>query len=85
MLSRWGRAAGPAHIATGVDDPNPPCSARWDELELLGPDGEIDGTISATSYVVDDGADRPVTFLWNGGPGASSSPLHARAFGPWIL
>src|SRR5579863_2550408 len=29
-----------------------------------------------------DSPDRPVIFLFNGGPGASSSPLHMRAFGP---
>lgn len=27
-------------------------------------------------------ADRPVTFLYNGGPGCASSPLHMLAFGP---
>ena len=28
------------------------------------------------------GAHRPVTFLWNGGPGADSTALHLEAFGP---
>ena len=42
-------------------------------------------TISATSYVregVQDRARRPVMVFFNGGPGASSSPLHFGAFGP---
>lgn len=29
-----------------------------------------------------DAAQRPVLFIFNGGPGASSSPLHMKAFGP---
>lgn len=28
---------------------------------------------------------RPVIFIFNGGPGASSSPLHGNAFGPWRI
>lgn len=59
--------------------------ARWNELVLLGPDGEPDATISATSYVRASERPRPVVFLWNGGPGASSSPLHMNALGPRIL
>lgn len=31
---------------------------------------------------VTDPATRPVAFVWNGGPGASSMPLHMQAFGP---
>ncbi|WP_169711836.1 S10 family serine carboxypeptidase-like protein [Henriciella litoralis] len=56
---------------------------HWDELVL---NEEVNGkasTISGTSYFCDCGerADRPVMFLFNGGPGASSSPLHF-ALGP---
>ncbi len=38
-----------------------------------------------TAYVredVKDRATRPVMFVFNGGPGASSPPLHRSAFGP---
>ena len=39
--------------------------------------------IFSVSYVADDGdADRPVTFVFNGGPGASSAYLHLGAVGP---
>lgn len=39
--------------------------------------------ISITSYVADDaGADRPVTFAFNGGPGSSSVWLHLGLLGP---
>ena len=77
MRSRWGRAS------HGVDLGS--CVARWGELVLLGPDGEPDATISATSYVRESDAERAVAFLWNGGPGASSSPLHLNALGPRLL
>ncbi|MDF2506666.1 MAG: peptidase [Microbacterium sp.] len=77
MRSRGGRAS----HAVDIGD----CVARWSELVLLGPDGKPDATISATSYVRGSDTARPVAFLWNGGPGASSSPLHLNALGPRIL
>ncbi len=49
------------------------------ELLLSGEDGEPAATMFSTAYVrTDAGAkpQRPVVFLFNGGPGASSSPLH---------
>jgi len=49
------------------------------ELLLTGADGEPAATMYSTAYVrTDAGAasPRPVLFLFNGGPGASSSPLH---------
>jgi carboxypeptidase C (cathepsin A) len=36
----------------------------------------------SVSYVADREADRPVTFVFNGGPGASSAYLHMGAAGP---
>ncbi len=41
-------------------------------------------SVIATSYEQEntDTLNRPVLFLFNGGPGASSSPLHLHAFGP---
>ena len=49
------------------------------ELLMLGQDGEPAATLFSTAYVRTDAgaaASRPVLFLFNGGPGASSSPLH---------
>lgn len=49
------------------------------ETVLLGEDGQPASTIFSTAYVRSDVADadaRAVLFLFNGGPGASSSPLH---------
>lgn len=59
--------------------------ATWSEMLLNDTAGKPQATISATSYVRDgvtDPARRPVIVLFNGGPGASSSPLHFNAFGP---
>jgi carboxypeptidase C (cathepsin A) len=49
------------------------------ETVLLDEDGRPASTIFSTAYLRTDVADdsaRPVLFLFNGGPGASSSPLH---------
>jgi carboxypeptidase C (cathepsin A) len=57
----------------------------WAETVLKDPAGVPKATISATTYVRDDGgeaAKRPVVFAFNGGPGASSSPLHFSLLGP---
>lgn len=59
--------------------------ATWFETVLRNENGQDAATISATSYVREgarDAARRPVMVLFNGGPGASSSPLHFSAFGP---
>ncbi|NNL98891.1 MAG: peptidase S10, partial [Acidimicrobiia bacterium] len=39
--------------------------------------------IFSTAYVADDGGEgRPITFVFNGGPGAASAYLHVGAIGP---
>ena len=48
--------------------------------------GRAAGAATTIAYVRDgvgDAAARPVLFLFNGGPGASSSPLHMSALGPY--
>lgn len=50
-----------------------------------GPDGRPGASVITIAYTRDDVADpaiRPVIFAFNGGPGASSSPLHISALGP---
>lgn len=54
---------------------------HWDSLTLDTADNGATTTISGTSYLLDCACERPVVFLFNGGPGASSSPLHF-ALGP---
>jgi len=61
-------------------------TASWREYPL-SQDGKVQATISATAYVRKDvdaaqRSKRPVMFLFNGGPGASSSGVHFSAFGP---
>ena len=65
-----------------------PYLVTWSEMMLKNGAGEPQATISATSYVREDVADRasrPVLIAFNGGPGASSSPLHFEILGPMRL
>lgn len=62
--------------------------ATWAETVLRDGAGVPQATISTTTYLrsgVRDAAKRPVMFAFNGGPGASSSPLHAGLLGPKLL
>ncbi len=58
-------------------------TATAGETYLKDKDGKPTAAIFSTSYVK-DGSDpnRPVTFLYNGGPGSGSLWLHMGAFGP---
>jgi len=47
--------------------------------------GDVHGRIFFIAYTVDrqpGSPPRPLTFLWNGGPGSSSSQVHLMGFGP---
>lgn len=58
------------------------------ELPLPGADGKPAIVAVSYAYVADKSGDptkRPVAFIFNGGPGASSSPLHMHAFGPYRI
>ncbi|GGI82717.1 peptidase S10 [Polymorphobacter multimanifer] len=53
------------------------------EIHLKDADDKPTAAIFTTSYLKDNPeANRPVTFLWNGGPGSGSLWLHMGAFGP---
>ena len=68
-----------------VGDMAIPYVATWSSTMLKDAAGVPQATISETSYVregVRDRAQRPVMFAFNGGPGASSSPLHFGILGP---
>ncbi len=57
--------------------------ATTGETFLPGPDGAPRAAIFSTSYVrAGNDPSRPVTFLFNGGPGSGSVWLHMGAFGP---
>ena len=54
---------------------------------ITGGNGQPGAAVVTIAYArdgVSDPAPRPVMFLFNGGPGASSSPLHMSALGPVI-
>jgi carboxypeptidase C (cathepsin A) len=55
------------------------------ETILEDKDGKQQAAIFSTAYLrlgVEDRSARPVTFLWNGGPGSASVWLHMGVFGP---
>src|SRR3979490_2411378 len=56
-------------------------------IRLFDGKGAPQADISYTAYQLDgaDPATRPVTFLFNGGPGAASAYLQLGATGPWRL
>ncbi len=63
-----------------------PYKATAGTLNLYQQDGNRSAAIFYTSYVVNNqGADRPLTFVFNGGPGAASAFLHLGLVGPKIL
>jgi len=60
-------------------------TATAGEIYLKDEDGKPKASIFSIAYLKDDVSDpatRPVTFLWNGGPGSCSVWLHMGAFGP---
>ena len=56
-------------------------------LPIIDQSGERKAAVFYTSYVARDAnaASRPVTFVFNGGPGAASVYLHLGVVGPKIL
>jgi carboxypeptidase C (cathepsin A) len=53
-------------------------------IPLNDPEGALQAEIAYVAYVR-DGEARPVTFVFNGGPGAASAYLNIGALGPWRL
>jgi carboxypeptidase C (cathepsin A) len=55
-------------------------------LDLFDQNGERSAELYYTAYVLKDAAaERPVTFVFNGGPGAASAFLHLGLVGPKVL
>ena len=60
-------------------------------LSLLGGKGDVTAEIFYTAYTLkpepskEDASKRPVTFVFNGGPGAASAYLHLGALGPRVI
>ncbi|MFN3538283.1 MAG: S10 family serine carboxypeptidase-like protein, partial [Brevundimonas sp.] len=77
------RSVATSHVAQLEDGPVA-YQAVVAETVVRSEDGEGSGTVVTTSYIRTDAvsAERPVLFIFNGGPGASTTPLHFGAFGP---
>lgn len=62
-------------------------TATAGSIRLFNEKGEPQADIAYTAYQLDgtDPATRPVTFFFNGGPGAASAYLQLGAAGPWRL
>jgi carboxypeptidase C (cathepsin A) len=62
-------------------------NATAGSIRLFDDKGEAQADIAYTSYQLDgaDRASRPVTFLFNGGPGSASAWLQLGNNGPWRL
>jgi carboxypeptidase C (cathepsin A) len=61
-------------------------TATAGSLPLLGNKGEATANIFYTAYTIDDTSpQRPVTFVFNGGPGAASAFLQLGAIGPRVV
>jgi carboxypeptidase C (cathepsin A) len=54
-------------------------------LLLTGPKGEATARIFYVSYTAETSGPRPLTFAFNGGPGAAAAFLHLGALGPRIV
>ncbi|MGB8010063.1 MAG: hypothetical protein WCF68_00500 [Terriglobales bacterium] len=91
----WPEVIAPAssHHVLHLGDRTISYIATWSSISLKDAEGVPQATISATSYVrenvredvredVRERAARPVVFAFNGGPGASSSPVHFNILGP---
>jgi carboxypeptidase C (cathepsin A) len=69
-----------------ADGKSIPYTATAGTLDLFGQDGERTAAIFYTAYVAKNrDAARPITFVFNGGPGAASAFLSLGLVGPRIL
>ncbi|MBR1585535.1 MAG: hypothetical protein IJ662_08360 [Clostridia bacterium] len=60
-------------------------SSIGEDFVFRAPDGTPEASLFAISYVAEGEENRPVMFLWNGGPGSATSTLHLECFGPWLI
>jgi carboxypeptidase C (cathepsin A) len=81
----------PARVAThhtiGLNERRLDYEAVAETLPVTDAKGNATASIFTVSYLTDgeNGGARPVTFVFNGGPGAASVFLHLGALGPQIL
>jgi carboxypeptidase C (cathepsin A) len=72
-----------AHVAQTIEFEGKPLkyTATVGSLPVKNAEGKPTGEVVFTSYIV-DGSNRPITFAFNGGPGAASVYLNLGAIGP---
>jgi carboxypeptidase C (cathepsin A) len=81
----------PARVAThhtmALGDRRIDYEAIAETLPVTDAKGNVTASIFTVSYLADpeSGGDRPVSFVFNGGPGAASVFLHLGALGPQVL
>lgn len=63
-----------------------PCRFKTvaEDCVFHAPDGAPEASVFSVSYLA-EGENRPVLFIWNGGPGSATSQLHLECFGPWQI
>ena len=54
-------------------------------IPILNGEGKLQAEIAYMAYLMPDTPARPLTFAFNGGPGAASAYLQIGAMGPWRL
>lgn len=62
-----------------------PYEATAGTIAIRGQDGRVSAKVFYTAYVSKAGGERPLTFAFNGGPGAASAYLHLGFAGPRIV
>jgi carboxypeptidase C (cathepsin A) len=62
-----------------------PYEATAGTIAIRGQDGRISAKVFYTAYISKSGGHRPLTFAFNGGPGAASAYLHLGLAGPRIV
>jgi carboxypeptidase C (cathepsin A) len=62
-----------------------PYEATAGTIAIRGQDGKITAKVFYTAYTAKTGGQRPLTFAFNGGPGAASAYLHLGLVGPRIV
>jgi carboxypeptidase C (cathepsin A) len=68
-----------------TSDGDLPYQATAGTIAIRGQDGKISARIFYTAYISRAGGNRPLTFAFNGGPGAASAYLHLGFAGPRIV
>lgn len=72
------------HHILALEDRTLDYTATAGLMPIHGADGAIIGDMFYVAYTLPprSGETRPIAFIWNGGSGANSTPLHYGAFGP---